>query len=193
MAAREKPEPNLDVKAWERWTVAVCGKDEPPRLHRIFIKYVATSPRSLRVALAAFLGLQGKAARAVRVSGGLYRASQYWSWRRRADEWDAHVAEQERAAFEKARIEARQRRVARLGRLGEKFDAGLATLDLDRMLPNEFVRELVRTHAAEQAELGDRPEDRKGEDRPDHGLPRIEDVIRPPEAVDHKPAEEDSE
>jgi hypothetical protein len=186
VAARKKPEPDpyLDVEAWERWPVGACGVDEPPRLYRIFQQYCATNPRSFRVALARSLGLKGKAALAVRVSGGLYRASQRWRWRERADDWEKHLAEEERVAFEAARRKARARRIAQLVALGDKFDKSIAKLDLEQMQPNEFVRELVRTHTAEQAELKDRPEDRSGEEKPDAGLPRIEDVIKP---TDHEP------
>jgi hypothetical protein len=189
MAPREKPEPDpyLDVEAWERWPAGACGVDEPPRLFRIFQQYAQTKPRSLRCALARSMGLKGKTARAVRVSGGLYRASIRWRWRERADDWEKHLAEKEHVAFEAARRKARARRIAQLIALGDKFDAGLARLDLKQMQPNEFVRELVRTHAAEQAELKDRPEDRAGEEKPDAGLPRLEDILKPPEATDHKP------
>jgi hypothetical protein len=187
VAVSEKPDTYLDVEAWERWPAGACGVDEPPRLYRIFRRYAQTSPRSLRVALARSMGLKGKAALAVRVSGGLYRASLRWRWRERADDWEKHLAEEERVAFEATRRKARARRIAQLVALGDKFGASIATLELDRMLPNEFVRELVRTHAAEQAELKDRPEDRTGEEKPDAGLPRIEDVIKPPEATEHKP------
>jgi hypothetical protein len=190
VAPREKPELNVDVHPWERWTRDVCGRDEPPRLYRIFAQYAQTKPRSLRVALARFLKLEGKAARSVRVSGGLYRASQFWSWRWRADELDKYLAEEERAAFEKARVEARARRVARLERLSVLFDAGLAKFDLKRMQPNEFVRELVRAHEEERVELRDRPEDDAAHlSEHERALPAIDDVIKPPEPVDHKPPE----
>ncbi len=181
MAPRTKPEPNVDVEPWERWTRDVCGKDEPLRLHRIFIEYAKTNPRSLRVALIRAAGLTGKAARSARASGGLYRASQYWSWRRRADEWDKHNARVEKAAFDARRAAARRRRLDQLDKLSDALG-----LRLGELAEKATLEGLLKLHAAEQIEYT-----MLKEDEPDDvGLPALEDRIKPPEATDHKPDHE---
>jgi hypothetical protein len=177
VAALVKPEPNLDVKAWEKWTRDTAGVDEPARLHRIFQQYCATRPRSLRVALSRFLGLEDGSAAAldIRVSGALYRASQRWSWRRRADELDKHLARIEKAAFDAAKLAARRRRLAQLDRLSDALG-----LRLEEIAERATLEGLLRLHTQEREEYAAVNED----EHDDVGLPALEDRIKPP---DHDP------
>lgn len=176
MAVRE-PDIDLDVHPWERQTVRSCGASEPGKLHAIFLEYAKTKPRSLRVALARSRGLSGKATAAVRASGHLQRAALSWRWRDRADAWDAHVARIDKAAFDAAKIRARKRRLAQLDKISDALG-----LRLEDLAAKANLEALLKLHAAEQAEYAIPPED----EHDAIGLPRLEDVIRPPEPDEPK-------
>jgi hypothetical protein len=142
-------------------------------MHRVFELYLQTRPRSLREAVRLAGG--DDAHRPVSIPGYVSRCARRWQWAARAQKYDDAIAEKDRATFTEARRAARKRRAAQLDRIGKKFSASLESLDLGKMLPSEFTRELVRVHGAERVELG---ED-SAADRPIGSLPRIEDIIKP--------------
>lgn len=186
--APNEPE-DFDVEPWERWTIGTCGTDEPAALFAIFEAYLRTSPRSVRAALARVRGLEGDAAKNIRASGALQRSVRIWRWSERAASWDLHVAEQEKAAFEKARREARRRRVAMLDRATVLIAERLASMkDLKRMPAHRVIDAMVKTMESSRLEMRDgREDDAAHANEHEPPLPAIEDVIRPPEPVDHKP------
>jgi hypothetical protein len=189
---------DFDARIWERLTVATVGKDEPAELFRIFELYARSSPRSLRLAVVRARGLEeGSAeAAAVRASGGLLRSARYWRWHDRLAAWDLHNAEEERGAFEKARVAARRRRVAMLDRATVLIAKRLTSMkDLKRMPAHRVIDAMVKTMEAEREELRDAREDdaaHLGEHEPD--LPSIESKIPPPpEPTPPKPPDHEDE
>jgi hypothetical protein len=157
---------------------------EPAGMHRILVAYLATSPRSLRVAVARVREEDGRVP-AVEVPGSVHRWAQTWRAQERADAYDKAESEKTAAAFESKRRAARARRIERLSKVGAVFDGGLDALTVEdvRAMPmHKTVETLVRLHADEREELLDRPEDRASRLGGDVGtLPSIESRIPPPE------------
>lgn len=177
--AHEHEPEGATLRAWERWP------GEPAASYRLFVEYVGTS--SLRLAVARLAKKDGRKVPR-RVSGRAWTYACRYRFRERRDAYLVRVAEREKAALETRRRAARARRVARLERLSVLFDAGLAKLDLERMHPSEFLRELVRTHVDERLELRDSREDDAGRvNEHEPPLPAIEDRIRPPEPATPDP------
>lgn len=177
---RNEPQ-DLDVLPWELQR----GQGENPRHFAVFLAYLHARPRSLREACR----IAWKTDKPESVPGHIQRASVRFRWTERAALWDVHIAEQERAAFERTRLAARARRIRQLDTLAGLFDARLAKMsekDLKRMQPRHVVQELVRVHDSEREELLDTSEHRHGEDRADHGLQSIDDVVKPPSDHDHE-------
>lgn len=157
--------------------------DEPGRMFAIFVRYLETSPRSLRAACAAFWKEEAREPGA-RVPGAVYRASVRWRWQERAAEYDAWVAEREAALFRELRLARRKRRLQQLDRAGELIGQRLEKMRTQDIKPGRLFQEIERIHGLEREELLDTAEHRRGEDRADHGLPSIDDRIRPPDSHD---------
>jgi predicted nucleic acid-binding Zn ribbon protein len=157
---------------------------EPAGMHRILMAYVATSPRSLRLAVARVREEDGRAPAAA-VPGSVHRWAQTWRAQERADAFDKAQSEKDAAAFNSRRCAARARRIERLSKVGIVFDGaidGLKVADVLSMPMHKTIETLVRLHDDERVELSDRPEDRAARIGEDPGtLPAIEDRIPPPE------------
>lgn len=173
---REHEPEGARMRAWERWP------GEPASSYRLFVEYVTSN--SLRAAVAALAKKDGRPVPR-HVSGRAWTYACQYRFKERRDLHLVRVAERERELLEKKRRVARARRVATLEKLGGLFSArvaGMEQKDIEKMDPHRLVETLLKTHIDEREELRDRPEDdasRADEHAPP--LPRIEDVIKPPE------------
>lgn len=146
-------------------------KNEPARAFAIFEAYLATSPRSVRKALAVVRHRDGRDL-GLHVPGGVIRQSREWEWRRRAEAFDTHRAAEEKARFKAADAAARRRRLEQLNKLSESLG-----LRLDELAEKATLESLLKLHEAERNEYA-----MPNEDEFDLGsLPALEDVIKPPE------------
>lgn len=163
---------------WER------QDSESAKYFRVFVEYLHTAPRSLRVAWARTCQEDDRLPPSV-PPGNICNASVRWRWVERAAAWDSWRAENERAAFQAERLAARKRRRAALARMAALADGRLASMgekDLKKVRADRAFEVFLKVHEAEREELNDRPRDRlRNEDLDPGGLPAIEDVLKPPD------------